>query len=85
MASKWPVRVLTWLVRVITVVPLWAAYGLGPVVITTLLGGPTSLLITYKTFQFKMLFITYETGFIAMVIIACLCKAARFGSIQIVG
>ena len=29
-------RVLTWPVRVSTVVPLWAAYGLGLVVITTL-------------------------------------------------
>ena len=37
-ACKWHIRVLTWPVRVNTVVPLRAAYGLGlgAVVITTL-------------------------------------------------
>ena len=34
--SKRPIRVLTWPIRVNTVVPLWAAYGLEPVVISTL-------------------------------------------------
>ena len=42
-ARKWPVNVLTWTIEVNTVVPLWAAYGLGPVVITTLKGGPAKL------------------------------------------
>ena len=42
-ACKWHIRVLTWPVRVNTVVPLQAANGLQlePVVITTLLRGPT--------------------------------------------